>query len=151
MSTRIFTEEEQKILRNSPHVSKCSERSMTFTPEFKAYAVHASRDERRKPQDIFITAGIPLDIIGRKAPKYCLREWLAKNPESLKRDGRGKHGNKSGRKCKERADISKMTSDEKIKYFEARIAYVDAENDFLAKARGIKRIPFAYRPGKNTD
>ena len=28
---------------------------------------------------------------------------------------------------------------EKIKYLEAKIAYMDAENDFLAKLRGLKR------------
>lgn len=150
MSKRIFTKEERETLLNNPYVFKCSDKSITFTTEFKIYAVHANR-EGRKPQDIFITANIPLDLVGRKTPKNCLRCWLKKDVKLLGQDNRGKHGKKSGRKRKERLDTSKMTAKEKIRYLETRIAYIDAENDFLAKARGIKRVPFKYHPGGNTN
>jgi hypothetical protein len=145
MSRRILSPEEQEILRKNPFVAACSDRSISFTGQFKQYAVRVYNQGKRS-QDIFIEAGIPLEIIGRKTPKECLRRWRKKNETLLKSDGRGTHG-KGGRTRKERIDLSKMTEQEKIEYLELRCAYLNAENDFLAQVRGIKRAPFQYRPG----
>lgn len=148
MNKRIITPEQQKILRNNQYVAKCSAKSITFTAEFKKYATKAYK-EGKCGQEIFINAGIPLDIVGREAPKNCMRLWLKKSDGELEKDGRGKHG-KSGRKRMEREDLSRMTEKEKIEYLTLYCEYMNAENDFLAKTRGIKRIPFVYRPGKDT-
>lgn len=53
--------------------------------------------------------------------------------ESLLSDDRGKKA--TGRPAKKHFKNDK----EKIEYLEAKIAYLDAENDFLAKLRGLKR------------
>jgi len=148
MSTRILSPEEQEILRKNPVVAACSDKSISYTAQFKQSAVQAYAQGKRS-RDIFTEAGIPLEIIGRDAPTECLRRWRRKDHELLETDGRGAHG-KGGRPRKERDDLSRMNDQEKIEYLTLYTAYVDAENDFFAKARGIKRIPFRYRPGYDT-
>lgn len=150
MSKRIFTTEEQALLRQSPHVATCSDRSVAFTATFKQDAVRAYREAGTGPTDIFLAAGIPLTLIGYKAPKACLHRWIAKGAALCEPDGRGKHG-KTGRRPAEHSDMSKMTLKEQNDYLRLRIAYTDAENDFLAKLRGIKRVPFVYRPEGDTN
>jgi len=45
-----------------------------------------------------------------------------------------------------------MSDKELIAYYKAKCAYTEAENDFLARTRGIPRMaPFEYRPGSDTD
>lgn len=148
MSKRIITTEEQKILQNNPYVAKCSDKSITFTAEFKKHAIKEYKEGRGK-QEIFVEAGIPVDIIGKENPKSLFRLWLKKSDSELEKDGRGKHG-KSGRKRMERKDLSKMSEKEQIEYLKLYCSYINAENDFLAESRGIKRIPFKYLPGKDT-
>lgn len=138
------------LLRANPHVATCSDRSVAFTAAFKQHAVHAYRENGKGPLDIFLAAGIPIALIGPKTPQKCLHRWLAKGKEALSQDGRGRHG-KSGRKRIERADLEKMPLEEQNEYLKLRIAYTDAENDFLAKLRGIKRVPFTYRPKGDTN
>lgn len=145
MSKRILTTEDQAILRNNPNVASCSEKSITFTPAFKQQAVLRYK-EGIALQGIFAAAGISVSLIGRKASNDLLRDWRTidrkRGIAALLTDGRGKHG-KMGRKRIERADKSKMTKDE-------RIAYLEAENDFLARLRGISRTSFRYHPGNDT-
>jgi transposase len=141
MSKRIYTREEQEVLRNNPHIASCSERSIVFTTAFKQYVVREHK-AGKIPQRIFAEADIPISLIGRQAPKNCIHRWIAKDVLELGIDGRGRHG-KAGRKRKEYVDKDKMTKDE-------RIAYLEAENDFLAQLRGIPRASFRYRPGNDT-
>lgn len=145
MSKRIFTMEEQEVLRNNPNVVSCSEKSITFIPAFKQQAVRKHK-EGMTPQSIFAIAGVPVSLIGNRTPNSLLKRWIAIEQkwgiDALLTDGRGKHG-KMGRRRKERVDKSKMTKDE-------RIAYLEAENDFLAQLRGISRTSFRYRPGNDT-
>jgi hypothetical protein len=150
MSKRIFTPEEQSMLLKNTNVASCSNKSIAFTAAFKQLAVRAYREDGRQPYEIFLSADIPPTVIGHKAPNKCLHRWLAKDETSLSQDGRGKHG-KAGRRLAERSDMSKMTEREQIEYLKLRIAYTDAENDFLAKLRGIKRVPFVYRPKGDTN
>lgn len=125
MSKRIFTKEEQEILRNNQNVASCSAKSISFAPVFKQWAVR-KHTNGISPQEIFATARFSLSLIGRKTPNNSLKEWRAierkQGIDALLFDGRGKHG-KAGRKRTERADKDKMTKDE-------RIAYLEAENDF---------------------
>lgn len=145
MSKRIFTPEEQELLRTNHHIASCSARSITFTPAFKQQAVREHKNGMT-PQSIFATAGLPPSLVGRRTPNERLKKWTAIAQEcgieALLTDGRGKHG-KMGRKRIERVDKSKMTKDE-------RIAYLEAENDFLAQLRGIPRTSFRYHPGNDT-
>jgi len=94
-------------------------------------------------------------IIGDEIPQRNLEAWRKKVKEggvgALDEDGRGRTKGSSGRKKKERIDESKMSDKEIIEYYKTKCAYTDAENDFLARTRGIPRMaPFVYRPGSDT-
>lgn len=106
MSKRIFTPEDQDILRNNPNVASCSEKSITFTPAFKQEAVR-KHHKGMTPQSIFATAGLSPSLIGRRTPNERLKKWTAiaqeRGVEALLTDGRGKH-DKMGRKRIERVE-----------------------------------------------
>jgi transposase len=132
----MFTQEQIKKLLANKHVAKCSSESITYNKDFKVWAVKKYFNEGLSPNMIFEEAGFDLEVIGGNRPKECLRQWRKKyglkGAAGLKEDDRGKHG---GRKKELRFKNDK----EKIKYLEAKVAYMDAENDFLAKLRGLKR------------
>lgn len=155
MKGHKFTQEERDILVKNKHVAKVTDHSVSFTPAFKKFAVAENMDKGRRPQDIFITEGIAVSIIGDKIPQRNLGAWRKKVKDrgvsALEKDNRGRTKVNSGRKKKELIDESKMSDMEIIEYYKTKGAYLDAENDFLARTRGIPRMaPFVYRPGSNT-
>lgn len=134
----MFTQKQIKDLLANNNVAKCSPKSITYTNEFKVFAVKKYYEEGLSPNMIFREAGFDINIIGKDKPKWCLDGWrkiyTKKGEKGLLKDGRGKHG-KGGRQSE-----TKFKNDqEEIKYLKAKIAYMDAENDFLAKLRGLKR------------
>lgn len=155
MKGHKFTQEERTILSKHKHIAKVTDHTVSFTPAFKKFAVAENVDKGRRPQDIFITEGIPISIIGDDIPQRNLEAWRKKVKErgvnALDEDNRGHNKRSSGRKKKERIDESKMSDKEIIEYYKAKCAYTDAENDFLARTRGIPRMaPFVYHPGTDT-
>ena len=132
MSKRIFTQEQIASLRVNKHVAGCSEKSITYHGDFKLAAVRRYQ-EGLSPASIFAEAGFALALIGRKTPKWCLENWRkifnAKGAQGLRNDGRGKHS--GGRP----PGLARMNEKEKLKYLEAQVAYLEAENAFLAKLR----------------
>jgi len=132
----MLTQEQVKELLKNGNVKKCSQKSITFSPGFKLKAVKQYYEGRHSPDMIFREAGFDLSMFAWSKAKDCLKRWRkiynTKGEKSLVTESRGKHG---GRK-----PGMKLKSDkEKIKYLEAKVAYLDAENDFLAKLRGLKR------------
>ena len=136
MSKRIFTKEEEEYLLKNENIANCSERSITYSKDFKIKAVK-QYEQGLTSGDIFRQAGIDLNLIGRKTPKYCLRRWnktyRQKGEKALTIESRGR--NSTGRPQK---PIDKSDAD-KLKRLEAEVAYLKAENDFLAKLRAKKR------------
>jgi transposase-like protein len=132
----MFTREQVNELLANKNVAKCSSKSITYKKEFKIWAVKKYINEGYSPNMIFEEAGFDIDMIGRNNPKECLRRWRRKYSRTgeagLTEDNRGKYGGR-------RKELRFKNDTEKIKYLEAKIAYMDAENDFLAKLRGLKR------------
>ena len=132
MSKRIFNEEEIKELSLNPNVERCSERSITYHKDFKLSAIEQYR-KGFPPNEIFQQAGFNINIIGRDKPTGCLKRWRDilqnKGIKQLTTEvrGRGKGGG--------RPKSNWQNDKEKIKYLETKIAYLKAENDFLAKLR----------------
>lgn len=155
MKSHKFTQEERSLLLKNKHIAKVTDHTISFTPAFKKFAVTENVDKGRRPQDIFITEGIAVSIIGGDIPQRNLEAWRKKVKErglgALEEDNRGRNKGSSGRKKKERIDESKMSDKEIIEYYKTKAAYLDAENDFLARTRGIPRMaPFVYCPGTST-
>lgn len=156
MRGHVFTEEERTILLKNKHVARVTAHTIVFTPTFKKFAVIENVEKGRRPQDIFITEGVPVAIIGSRIPERLVASWreiaAVRGVETLEKDGRGHNSSHTGRKKKKIVDEATMTDKELIAYYKAKCAYTDAENDFLARTRGIPRMPpFEYRPGSDTD
>jgi len=132
MSKRIFNEEQIKVLLQNENVEKCSDKSISYHKDFKILAVEKYHGGL-PPNEIFRQAKFDIDIVGRKTPKRCLQSWrrIFKNKGiqelSVETRGRGKGGG--------RPKVNWSNEKEKIKYFETEVAYLKAENDFLAKLR----------------
>ena len=98
MSKRTFTKEQIDGLLKNANVSYCSERSITYTKDFKLLAIRLYA-QGFTSSEIFRKAGFDLDVVGRHQPKECLSRWLelfrAKGEDGLS-DQRGKTG-RSGR------------------------------------------------------
>ncbi len=124
-----YSPEQLHILGNNPNVAKCSSKSITYSKEFKLRAVKQYYEEGLGPTEIFQKAGFDLHIIGRQKPKSCLKRWRniykSKGHKELLQDNRGKQG---GRK-------SKAREPDDPEYLQAKIAYLEAENDFLRKLK----------------
>lgn len=131
------------MLKNM-NVSYCSDRSITYTKDFKLLAVKFY-EQGLTPSEIFRKAGFDLDVVGRHQPKECLSRWLeifrAKGTGGLS-EQRGKNG------CGGRPRTKGVTEGDKIKRLEAEVAYLKAENDFLAKLRA-KRAESNSGQGRN--
>jgi hypothetical protein len=87
---------------------------------FKEHAVH-QHEAGLTSTEIFKQAGFSLDLVGKHQPKDCLRRWRTKGCGDL----RGKHN-------KERAI---RTETDRLKWLEAEVKYLKAENAFLAQLR----------------
>lgn len=130
MSKRIFTKEQIETLKSNPNVKNCSERSISYSNDFKTKAVK-QYEEGMIPKEIFKIAGFDWKIIGKDTPKECLRGWnriyRQKGIIGLQIENRGRSG---GRKKKK-----EIIEKDRIKRLEAEVAYLKAENDFLIKLR----------------
>lgn len=137
MSKRIFTQEQVTMLLGNKNVAACSAKSISYHKDFKIATVKRYQ-EGLPPSAIFREAGFNLALVGRKRPKDCLRRWIKifkeKGEQGLRQDGRMTN-NSRGRP---RTNLSEMSEQEQLKYFKAQIAYLKAENAFLAKLR--KRV-----------
>ena len=136
MSKRIFTGEQMKELLANENIAKCSEKSITYENDFKIRAIKQYNEDGLTSSKIFRQAGFDLDLIGRETAKDCLKRWnkvyRAKGMEGLT-DSRG--AARGGGRPK----MKNLTSADKIKRLEAEVAYLKAENDFLAKLRVRRR------------
>ena len=128
----MFTKEQVKELRKSPNVTACSDKSITFSKEFKVNAVRLHREEYLTSSEIFMQSGFEVEVITRERIKACLIRWSRSN---RKRGLEGLIDSRGKNKPKRKPKILDLTDADKIKRLEAEIAYLKAENDFLAKLR----------------
>lgn len=135
MSKRRFTKEQIEGLLSNPNVVRCSEKAITYAKKFKVTAVKQSNEDGLSGVNIFRQAGFDLEVVGKDTAKNCLRNWRRIyrkcGTQGLLKDRRGtKKGNGKGR-----VKMKGITDAQKIERLETTIAYLKAENDFLAKLR----------------
>jgi transposase-like protein len=135
MSKIIFTKEQIEEMSENKNIAKCSERSITYSNDFKMKAMRQYHEEGMSSGEIFRQAGFNLDIIGKRKPKDCLKFWnkiyREKGMAGLSIETRGRGGG--------RPKTKDLTDADKIKRLETEVAYLKAENDFLAKLRASKK------------
>ena len=145
MSKRIFTKEQIDKMLRSANVSYCSERSITYTKDFKLLAIRL-HEQGLTSFEIFRKAGLDLSVVGKDQPKACLRRWR-RLVKTKGEDGLSDHRGKTGRSG--RPKTKGVTQADKIKRLEAEVAYLKAENNFLAKLRARRAESNSGR-SKNT-
>lgn len=136
MSDKLFDPEARARILQNRNVLRVSELKITYCPDFKVKAVRANLDEGKPPQVIFVDAGFDLDLIGHKTPYRCLRNWRAifteRGEEGLRNDQRG-------RKSTGRPVERELTVEDQLRRAEARIRYLEKENELLKKLDAIER------------
>lgn len=116
-----FTDQEREILLKNPNIIDVKGSRVKYCPKFKEYSVKEYL-KGKYPSQIFIEAGIDVNILGRKNPQKCLSKWkLLYKDGVLTQKKRGRKVNKE------------LSLEEKLKEAEAKIAYLEAENEFLKK------------------
>jgi len=115
MKKRQFTDEEREKLSNNPVVYSVGKVSVYYTEEFKQKALREYL-RGKSARQIFIDAGIDLDVIGDKNAVLNLSEW---------------------RKNAKIAPI-RMERYRKLKDAYDKIAYLEAENEFLKKLEALE-------------
>ncbi|MGE4266999.1 MAG: HTH domain-containing protein [Deferribacterales bacterium] len=126
MRQREFTPDERQSLESNPNVLKVGNSNITYTADFRQHALNCYYDGE-PPRKIFKQAGIDISIFPEGYPESTISRWH--NAEKKPHKSSRKSG--SGRPKK----TSNMTTEE----MEARIAYLEAENDFLKKLRALER------------
>ena len=127
---RQYSPEEQAKLMATGKVLKVNDITITYRQEFKVEAVRTYLQGRKTPQEIFIEAGFDLGMIGVGAPRRCLHRWkevvMKYGEHALYDELRGKHS--TG--C---AVDRELTIEEQLRRAEAKIKYLEQENDLLKK------------------
>lgn len=135
MSGRLYdSAARERILRNE-NVVRVSETTITYSPTFKVQAVRAAL-AGKPPHLVFVDAGFDLDLIGRETPRRCLTRWRAVYRD---RGEDGLHDDQRGRKASGRPLERELTVEDKLRRAEAKIRYLEKENEFLKKLDAVER------------
>jgi len=125
MNAHALSREELKRFRSNPWVRRVSESGrIYYTKAFIAHAFERKR-EGYTPKTIFTEAGIPLHKFRPEYPKERIKQWLIRRKKAQAAPPRHR-----GRPTK-RPDAP----EERLRFLEAQVAYLRAENAFLAELR----------------
>lgn len=125
-----FSEKDRRSLESNPLIQSVGPNQIQFTPKFKlkALKLHA---EGFRPSDIFLKLGVDPNLFLKDYPKKCLSRWKkivdTHGEKGLVQERRGKGATGRPKKA--------VLKDEKALL--ARIAYLEAENEFLKKLRAL--------------
>jgi hypothetical protein len=133
MRRKTFTSEQIRKLSINENVSHCGQKSVMYRKEFKKSALKQYNEDGLSAVGIFEAAGFDLGAIGIRSPNRLMHQWnLA-------------FGIKTAGKQEERiAGETDMVSNRKVsginlRTLKAKIAYLEAENDFLEELRARRR------------
>lgn len=132
MNRRIITSEQVKKLAKNKNVARCSSKSVRYSKDFKATAIKQYHEEGLSAVEIFESAGFDLDVIGIRAPHRLMHQWNRALRINTKNSFR--HiAEKSG------IMVKRIRSGRELRKLKVKVAYLEAENDFLAQLRARKR------------
>ena len=132
MKRKPYTVQEKAELLKSDAISKIAHSNVTYSNEFKVYAV-GEYMTGKSPLQIFIEAGIDVNILGRTIPQRCLSRWRKIHDKyginGLLQENRGIGS--SGRPSKK-----VLTTEEKLAKLERENEILKEQVHFLKKLRG---------------
>lgn len=132
MKRKPYTVQEKEELLKSEAIEKVANSSATYTKEFKVFAV-GEYITGKTPLQIFIEAGINVNILGREQPNRCIARWRKIHNKyginGLLQENRGIGS--SGRPSKKI-----LTTEEKLAKLERENEILKEQVHFLKKLRG---------------
>ena len=133
MKRKPYTVQEKEILLKSGVIEKIAHSSATYSKEFKLFAV-GEYMTGKSPMQIFIEAGIDVNILGREQPQKCLWRW---------RKIHDKYG-ANGLLQETRGIGSPSRPSKKVLTTEEKLAKLERENEILKEqaAALIKNLTF---------
>lgn len=133
MSKKLFSEKEISQLAKNKNIIKVSNKSITYTFEFKIEFI-AKHKAGKLPRIIFEEAGFDVEVLGEKRIQTASNRWR----KAFKKNG--ELGLKDSRKTSSGRPLTRILTDsEKVKRLEAQIEYLKIENEFLKKLDEIER------------
>lgn len=133
MSKKLFTIQQQKELQNNPHVKQVSDKAVTYTEAFKEHFIQAY-EQGKLPREIFQQAGFDVDILGNKRIQTASHRWRAAYRQ------KGILGLADGRKQSSGRPLAReLSPEEKIARLEAKLEWLEVENEFLKKLDWLER------------
>lgn len=129
MNRKILTDEQIKKLSKNKNVRRCGAKSVRYKKSFKLTALRKYHEEGLNAVEIFQEAGFDLSVIGIRRPNKLMHQW---NRAFGPKDKPIQSGNPG-------ITIERIKSRRAMKNLEAKVAYLEAENCFLAKLRAGKR------------
>ncbi len=133
---RVWIKNAKAAFGKNSSVFSFGDKQISFTSEFKIRAVKAYK-LGRSPSEIFADAGLDPKVFPENYCSKAIARWL-KNQEahgakgfSQERRGKGATGRPKGSSASKKPLSSKQ--------MEARLAYLEAENDFLKKLHALAK------------
>ena len=125
MRSHEFSSEDLALLRNNPLIRTVSPAGrIYYTEAFIADALQRNK-QGYQARETFLDAGIPLHHFANFYPKKMLQLWESRQKEAQKR----------GERRKGRPKKAPDSPEERLRYLEAEVTYLKAENAFLAQLR----------------
>lgn len=131
MSNILFDEEQQKQLRANHWVKSVTEKSISFTEDFKVYFIN-EYNLGKLPKQIFKDAGFDINMLGDKRIEQCTARYKRQNKRI-----EGFHdtrANNSGRRMGKELSI-----DEENELLKKQNAKLQQELEFLKKMEYLAR------------
>ena len=127
----IFSESDRNRLQSNPWIKKVTDNHIVFTSEFKLQAVELNL-EGHFPINIFKQFKIDISLLRQEYPAKCLERWkklyLEKGKSAFLEETRGKKSKGRPKKNFDTNDTNSLLE---------RLAYLEAENDFLKKLHAL--------------
>lgn len=135
MSRKLFTEEQQQLLRQNPYVHSVTAARLQLSKEFKELFL-ASYNAGSSPREILINYGFDLNLIGER------RIWSIAHHIRAEYEKYGEFHEGYGRRVSQTAqntDQSQVVSEkDEIKKLRGEVDYLKQEMEFLKKISSIK-------------
>lgn len=135
MSRKLFTEEQQQLLRQNPYVHSVTASRLQLTKEFKEIFL-ASYNAGTSPREILINYGFDISILGEK------RIWSISQHIRSEYEKYGEFHEGYGRRVistAQKSDHSQPLSEkDEIKQLRSEVNYLKQEMEFLKKVSSIK-------------
>ena len=131
MSNILFDEEQQKQLRTNHWVKSVTEKSISFTEDFKVHFIN-EYNLGKLPKQIFKDAGFDINMLGDKRIEQCTARYKRQNKRI-----EGFHdtrANNSGRRLGKELSI-----DEENELLKKQNAKLQQELEFLKKMEYLAR------------